>query len=169
MSNTYRIAVLAGDGIGPEVMAIALDVLGVTAKRFGFEIIHEEFPVGGAAIDLFDEALPETTLQGCRDAQAIFFGSVGGPKWESLPPPKQPERAALLPLRKHFGLYANLRPAKCYPSLLHASPIKTELYPRGLRSPRCPRVDRPASTSASRSRRSPSTGGGRASHRHHGL
>jgi 3-isopropylmalate dehydrogenase len=129
--NTYRIAVLAGDGIGPEVMAVGLDVLDAVSKRFGFEIVHEEFPVGGAAIDLFDEALPETTLRGCRQAQAVFFGSVGGPKWESLPPHRQPERAALLPLRKHFGLYANLRPARCYPSLLHASPIKTELIPDG--------------------------------------
>jgi 3-isopropylmalate dehydrogenase len=129
--KTYKIAVLAGDGIGPEVMAVALDVLGAVSKKFGFEIIHEEFAVGGAAIDLFDEALPASTLKGCRDAQAIFFGSVGGPKWETLPPQKQPERAALLPLRKHFGLYANLRPAKCYPGLLYASPIKTELIPDG--------------------------------------
>jgi 3-isopropylmalate dehydrogenase len=129
--NTYKIAVLAGDGIGPEVMSVGLEVLGAVAKRHGFEIVHEEFAVGGAAIDLFDEALPETTLQGCRDAQAIFFGSVGGPKWETLPPAKRPERAALLPLREHFGLYANLRPARCYPGLLYASPIKTEFIPDG--------------------------------------
>ena len=117
-SRTYKIAVLAGDGIGPEVMAVGLKVLGAAARRFGFEIEEKEFAVGGAAIDLFGEALPESTLKGCREAQAIFFGSVGGPKWESLPPQQQPERAALLPLRKHFGLYANLRPAKCYPGLL---------------------------------------------------
>ena len=129
--ETYKIAVLAGDGIGPEVMAAGLEVLGSASKRYGFEIVHKEFAVGGAAIDLFNEALPETTLKGCREAQAIFFGSVGGPKWESLPPPQQPERAALLPLRKHFGLYANLRPARCYPGLLYASPIKTEMIPDG--------------------------------------
>ena len=129
--KTYKIAVLAGDGIGPEVMAVGLEVLAAAAERFGFEIAEEEFAVGGAAIDLFDNALPETTLKGCRDAQAIFFGSIGGPKWESLPPNKQPERAALLPLRKHFGLFANLRPAKCYPGLLHLSPIKTEIIPDG--------------------------------------
>ena len=129
--RTHKIAVLAGDGIGPEVMAVGMQVLGAAADRFGFEIEHEEFAVGGAAIDLFDDALPETTLKGCRAAQAIFFGSIGGPKWESLPPHRQPERAALLPLRKHFGLYANLRPAKCYPGLLHASPIKTEFIPDG--------------------------------------
>jgi 3-isopropylmalate dehydrogenase len=129
--KTYKIAVLSGDGIGPEVMKVGLAVLDAAAKRHGFEIVEEEFAVGGAAIDRFDEALPESTLQGCRDAQAIFFGSVGGPKWESLPPNKQPERAALLPLRKHFGLYANLRPAKCYPGLVYASPIKAELIPDG--------------------------------------
>jgi 3-isopropylmalate dehydrogenase len=131
MNRTYKIAVLAGDGIGPEVMDVGLSVLAAASRRFGFEILHEEFAVGGAAIDLFDDALPASTLQGCREAQAIFFGSVGGPKWESLPPQKQPERAALLPLRKHFGLYANLRPAKCYPGLLYASPIKTEFIPDG--------------------------------------
>ncbi len=129
--KTYKIAVLAGDGIGPEVMAVGLDVLAATSKRFGFEIVHEEFAVGGVAIDLFDDALPESTLKGCREAEAIFFGSIGGPKWETLPPHKQPERAALLPLRKYFGLYANLRPAKCYPGLLYASPLKTENIPDG--------------------------------------
>jgi len=131
MKPTYNIAVLAGDGIGPEVMAVGLNVLQAAAKKFGFEVASKEYAVGGAAIDLFDDALPPTTLEGCREAQAIFFGSIGGPKWESLPPNKQPERAALLPLRKHFGLYANLRPAKCYPGLLHASPIKTENIPDG--------------------------------------
>jgi 3-isopropylmalate dehydrogenase len=131
MSNTYKIAVLAGDGIGPEVMSVGLDVLHAAAKKFGFNVSTKEYAVGGAAIDQFGHALPAATLQGCRDAQAIFFGSIGGPKWEHLPPNQQPERAALLPLRKHFGLYANLRPAKCYPSLVHASPIKSELLPGG--------------------------------------
>ena len=131
MSKTYKIAVLAGDGIGPEVMAVGLDVLHATAKRFGFSIEAKEYAVGGAAIDQFGHALPPHTLEGCRAAQAIFFGSIGGPKWESLPPNQQPERAALLPLRKHFGLYANLRPARCYPGLLHASPIKSEWIPDG--------------------------------------
>jgi len=131
MSKTCRIAVLAGDGIGPEVMKAALQVLDAVSERFHFTIEALDYPVGGAAIDLFDEALPESTVNGCREAEAIFFGSVGGPKWESLPPNRQPERAALLPLRKLFGLYANLRPAKCYPGLLHTSPIKTENIPDG--------------------------------------
>ena len=131
MSKTYKIAVLAGDGIGPEVMAVGLDVLNAAAKRFGCGIDAKDYAVGGAAIDQFGHALPPHTLQGCRDAQAIFFGSIGGPKWENLPPNQQPERAALLPLRKHFRLYANLRPAKCYTCLLHASPIKSERIPNG--------------------------------------
>jgi 3-isopropylmalate dehydrogenase len=129
--KTCRIAVLAGDGIGPEVMKAALTVLDAVSERFAFTLEVLEYPVGGAAIDLFDEALPDSTVNGCREAEAIFFGSVGGPKWESLPPNRQPERAALLPLRKLFGLYANLRPAKCYPGLLHTSPLKTENIPDG--------------------------------------
>jgi 3-isopropylmalate dehydrogenase len=131
MSKTCKIAVLAGDGIGPEVMLAALKVLDAVSKKFDFTIEALEYPVGGAAIDLLGNALPDSTVNGCRGAEAIFFGSVGGPKWESLPPNEQPERAALLPLRKIFGLYANLRPAKCYPGLLHASPIKTENIPDG--------------------------------------
>ena len=131
MKPTYKLAVLAGDGIGPEVMAVALEVLDAVSARHNFTVEAMEYSVGGAAIDLFGTALPDSTINGCRAAQAIFFGSVGGPKWESLPPQQQPERAALLPLRKHFGLYANLRPAKCYPGLLHASPIKTEFIPDG--------------------------------------
>ncbi len=131
MSKTCKIAVLAGDGIGPEVMKAALTVLQAAEQKFDFTIEALEYPVGGAAIDLLGSALPDSTVNGCRNAEAIFFGSVGGPKWESLPPNEQPERAALLPLRKLFGLYANLRPAKCYPGLLHTSPIKTENIPDG--------------------------------------
>jgi 3-isopropylmalate dehydrogenase len=131
MSKTCKIAVLAGDGIGPEVMLAALKVLDAVSRKFAFTIEALEHPVGGAAIDLLGSALPDSTVNGCRAADAIFFGSVGGPKWESLPPNEQPERAALLPLRKLFGLYANLRPAKCYPGLLHTSPIKTENIPDG--------------------------------------
>jgi 3-isopropylmalate dehydrogenase len=123
MSNTYTIAVLAGDGIGPDVMAQALRVLRAVAEKFSLAFHFDEQPVGGAAIDRRGKALPEETLRACEAANAILFGSVGGPKWESLPPTEQPERAALLPLRKHFGLFANLRPAVCLPELVHASPL----------------------------------------------
>jgi 3-isopropylmalate dehydrogenase len=127
----HRIAVLAGDGIGPEVMAEAIKVLSAVSGKFGFEVAREEFLVGGAAIDATGSPLPEETVRGCEDSDAILFGSVGGPKWESLPPDQQPERGALLPLRKHFGLFANLRPGVCHPALTHASPVKTNLIPNG--------------------------------------
>ncbi len=132
MSNTYRIAVLAGDGIGPEVMAEAIKVLRAVEKKFGFTFQEISMPVGGAAIDATGKALPPETLKECEESDAILFGSVGGPPWESLPPNEQPERAALLPLRKHFGLFANLRPCICLPELAHASPLRHESVEGGI-------------------------------------
>lgn len=129
--QSFKIAVLAGDGIGPEVMEQALRVLDAVQSRFGFRLELTEARVGGAAIDADGKALPEQTLRICEQSDAILFGSVGGPKWETLPPNEQPERAALLPLRKHFQLFANLRPALCYPNLTHASPVKEELIEGG--------------------------------------
>ncbi len=129
--SSYRVAVLAGDGIGPEVMTQALAVLRAVEKKFGVSFEFDEQLVGGAAIDAKGRALPDDTLAVCEASDAILFGSVGGPKWEKLPPPEQPERGALLPLRKHFGLYANLRPCACFPSLTHASPVKNELIEGG--------------------------------------
>lgn len=131
MSKVHKIAVLAGDGIGPEVMAEAIKVLGTITSKFGTRFEFSEQLVGGAAIDAKGKALPEDTLAVCEQSDAILFGSVGGPKWEKLPPNEQPERGALLPLRKHFGLFANLRPSICYPSLTHASPVKDELIQGG--------------------------------------
>lgn len=131
MSRTHRIAILAGDGIGPEVMHESLRVLDAAEVRFGFSTQRDEKPVGGAAIDASGHPLPGETLDACERADAILFGSVGGPKWESLPPEIQPERGALLPLRKHFGLFANLRPGVCLPALTHASPVKQELIADG--------------------------------------
>lgn len=129
--SVHRIAVLPGDGIGREVMAEARKVLGVSQQKFGFELALTELRVGGAAIDHDGEALPAATLRGCEESDAILFGSVGGPKWEHLPPAQQPERAALLPLRRHFQLFANLRPAICFPALTHASPIKESIIAGG--------------------------------------
>jgi 3-isopropylmalate dehydrogenase len=131
MSSPYQIAVLAGDGIGPEVMAEALRVLRAVGSRFSLDLRFEEACVGGAAIDQTGAALPAATIETCAQAGAILFGSVGGPKWETLPPAQQPERAALLPLRKHFGLFANLRPSVCYPSLTHASPLRPDIVAGG--------------------------------------
>ncbi len=112
MSKNYHIAVLPGDGIGPEVMAQALKVLEAVRPRFDMHITTSQYDVGGIAIDRHGSPLPQATVEGCEQADAMLFGSVGGPKWEHLPPAEQPERGALLPLRKHFKLFSNLRPAK---------------------------------------------------------
>ena len=112
---------MAGDGIGPEVMAQALKVLTVVSDKFGFSIQHTEALIGGAAIDATGVALPEQTLELCKSSDAILFGSVGGPKWTSLPPAQQPERASLLPLRKTFDLFCNLRPGQIYPAFASLS------------------------------------------------
>ena len=126
-----KIAVLPGDGIGPEVMNQAVKVLDAAAQIYGFTLEYEFADVGGAAIDNHGKALPDSTLALCKQSHAILFGSVGGPKWESLPPAQQPERGALLPLRKQFDLYCNLRPAKVFPTLASASPLKPEIVQKG--------------------------------------
>lgn len=132
LMSSLKFAVLPGDYIGPEVMAEALRVLAHVARQENLELDYTEADVGGAAIDRHGQALPESTLQTCAAADAILFGSVGGPKWEKLPPKEQPERAALLPLRKHFTLFANVRPGLLYPELTDASPLKTERIPDGI-------------------------------------
>jgi 3-isopropylmalate dehydrogenase len=131
MAQQYRIAVLPGDGIGPEVMAEALKVLDAVEKKYDVKFERTFANVGGAGIDKEGKALPQTTIDICKASDAILFGSVGGPKWESLPPDEQPERGALLPLRKIFGLYANLRPAIIFPSLTGASSLKEEVIAGG--------------------------------------
>lgn len=121
----YNVAVLTGDGIGPEIMRQALRVLHAVEKRFGIQFDLHEMPVGWAGIDAAGSALPETTLAACEAADAILFGSVGLPSRDStIPKEERPERAALLALRKHFGLYANLRPVCLYPALRHNCPLK---------------------------------------------
>jgi 3-isopropylmalate dehydrogenase len=127
----YSAAVLAGDGIGPEVMEQALRVLEAVSKKYDFEMVLKHADVGGIAIDNHGEALPPATLKACEESQAILFGSVGGPKWESLPPAVQPERAALLPLRKHFELFCNLRPSKVYKALTAACPLRPDIVGDG--------------------------------------
>ncbi|MDD5112103.1 MAG: 3-isopropylmalate dehydrogenase [Candidatus Altiarchaeota archaeon] len=122
-----KVAVLPGDGIGHEILPEAIKVLDKVGK---FTYLHAD--VGGAAIDKYGKALPEQTIKACRESDAILFGAVGGPKWEALPPEQQPERAALLPLRKMFDLYANLRPAKIFKPLISASPLKPEILGDGI-------------------------------------
>lgn len=131
MSTTHHIAVLPGDGIGPEVMAQALKVLDVVRERFNLRITTSHYDVGGAAIDHYGTPLPDTTLEGCQQADAVLFGSVGGPQWEHLPPDQQPERGALLPLRKHFKLFCNLRPASLYAGLESFCPLRTDIAAGG--------------------------------------
>ncbi|QSX33979.1 3-isopropylmalate dehydrogenase [Shewanella avicenniae] len=128
---SYKVAVLAGDGIGPEVMVEARKVLAEVEQRFGLEISYSEYDVGGAAIDNHGCPLPAETLQGCEAADAILFGSVGGPKWTHLPPDEQPERGALLPLRGHFELFCNLRPAKLHAGLEGLSPLRADISSQG--------------------------------------
>ncbi len=126
-----KIAVLAGDGIGPEVMREALKILDVVQKKFSFKLEYAFADIGGCAIDNHGSALPPDTLKTCEESDAILFGSVGGPQWENLPPAEQPERAALLPLRKHFDLFCNFRPARVYPSLTAACPLRTDIVKEG--------------------------------------
>ena len=127
----YKIAVLPGDGIGPEVMKEAVKVLNAVQTKFSIGLEYEFADVGGAAIDNFGYALPDHTLKLCEAGDAILFGSIGGPKWEKLPADQQPERAALLPLRKHFEFFCNLRPAKVFKSLVGASPLHPDIVGDG--------------------------------------
>ena len=125
------IAILAGDGIGPEVMQEAKKVLAAAADKFNFPLSTQDYDVGGCAIDNHGEALPEATVKGCEQADAILFGSVGGPKWENLPPTEQPERCALLGLRGHFELFCNMRPATLQPALASLSTLRSDIASSG--------------------------------------
>ena len=126
-----RIAILPGDGIGPEVMQEAVKILDAVGHKFNLELKYEFGDVGGIAYDKHGTALPDQTLKLCEASDAILFGSVGGPKWEALPPEEQPERAALLPLRKHFKLFCNLRPAKVFKALVESSPLRADIVGNG--------------------------------------
>ncbi len=127
-----KIAVLPGDYIGPEVMEAALPVLEKTLEKHGHELAFTVHPVGGAGIDACGNALPAGTLDACRAADAILFGSVGGPKWAHVPRNEQPERGALLPLRKQFELFANVRPGLLFPALAASSPLVPARIPHGI-------------------------------------
>jgi len=131
MDKSFKVAVLSGDGIGPEVMAEALKVLDAVESSYAVTFARTPANVGGAGIDREGKALPQSTIDICKASDAILFGSVGGPKWESLPPDEQPERGALLPLRKIFGLFCNLRPAIIFPALVGNSSLKPEIIEGG--------------------------------------
>ncbi|MBO4236010.1 MAG: 3-isopropylmalate dehydrogenase [Firmicutes bacterium] len=127
----YSIATIPGDGIGPEVVKEGIKVLKSVADKFGHEFVFTEVPAGGAAIDLTGECLPSSTVDLCKNSDAVLLGAVGGPKWDSEPPENRPE-TALLNLRKALGLYANLRPAMVFPQLAESSPLKAEIISDGL-------------------------------------
>lgn len=122
----YKIAVLRGDGIGPEVTEQAIGVLNAVGKREGLEFEYKEELMGGCAIDSCGEPLPEKTLKTCKECDAVLLGAVGGYKWEGLPSGRTPE-AGLLGIRSGLKLYANLRPAIIYNALKKASPLKEEI------------------------------------------
>jgi len=122
----YSIALVPGDGIGPDVVAQAVEVLDAVADRYGHVFNYVELEAGGCAIDSTGEPLPADTLEAAKQCDAVLLGAVGGPKWETLPGHLRPERA-LLGLRAGLGVYANLRPAALLPQLRDACPIKDEV------------------------------------------
>ncbi|BAY18302.1 3-isopropylmalate dehydrogenase [Anabaenopsis circularis NIES-21] len=126
MTQNYRITLLPGDGIGPEIMAVAVDVLKVVGTKFDIEFAFQEALIGGAAIDATGEPLPTATLDTCRDSDAVLLAAIGGYKWDNLPSHQRPE-AGLLGLRAGLGLFANLRPAQILPQLIDASTLKREV------------------------------------------
>lgn len=123
---SYKIAVLPGDGIGPEVVNQGIKVLKAIERIFGHKFELEFALVGGIAIDEKGVPLPEETFNLCKESFAVLLGAVGGPKWDNLPAHLRPEQA-LLGLRGGLGLYTNIRPIKTYPSLIFSSPLKPEL------------------------------------------
>jgi 3-isopropylmalate dehydrogenase len=126
MSKNYKIALLPGDGIGPEIMQVAVAVLQAIAPKFNLSFAFETALAGGAAIDETGHPLPEATLTLCRNSDAVLLAAVGGEKWDNLPSELRPEQA-LLGLRAGLGLFANLRPAKVLPQLVDASSLKREV------------------------------------------
>lgn len=128
---TYKITVLAGDGVGPEITAQALRVLEATAELCGFSVETVPALIGGAAIDATGEPLPAESVEMCKSSDAVLLGAVGGAKWDKMPPEKRPE-AGLLGIRAALGLFANLRPAMVYPALRGASPLKNDILGDGL-------------------------------------
>ena len=121
---TYKITLLPGDGIGPEITQVARAVLEHTASLSGFSVKFTECAFGGASIDQYGEPLTDKTLKACQSADAVFLGAVGGPKWDHAP--ERPEMG-LLALRKALGVYANLRPAAVHPALADKSPLRPDL------------------------------------------
>ncbi len=126
-----RIAVLKGDGIGPEIVNEALKVLETVAEKYGHHFAYHELDIGGCAIDKTGAPLPQETIDGCLEADSTLLGAVGGPKWDGVPGDKRPEKG-LLGIRSAMGLFANLRPARLFPQLAAASPLRADIVARGI-------------------------------------
>lgn len=126
----YNIAVVKGDGIGPEITEAAMRVLEKVGKKHGHSFAFTEVSAGGRAIDEYGEPLPAASLEACLASDSVLLGAVGGPKWDNLPGKQRPERA-LLGLRGGLGLYANIRPAILYPELRAACPLREDIAGRG--------------------------------------
>ena len=125
------IAVIRGDGIGPEIVNEALKVLDKVVEKYGHTFTYDDVDMGGVAIDKWGDPLPQAMLDKCLAADSVLLGAVGGPKWEVLPGPQRPEKG-LLRLRAGMGLYSNLRPAKLWPQLADASPLKPSIVEKGI-------------------------------------
>lgn len=122
----FNIALLGGDGIGPEVVSEAVKILGSIAKKYDYKFNYKEGLIGGCAYDKYGTPLPEDTIKIAKESDAVFLGAVGDWKYDTLPPDVRPERA-LLGIRKELNLFANLRPAIVYPELVESSPLKSEI------------------------------------------
>lgn len=126
-----KIAVIKGDGIGPEIVTQALKVLDKIAKKYGHTFVYDEVLAGGCAIDATGKCLPEETITKCKASDSVLLGAVGGPKWDDQPSTNRPEKA-LLGIRAQLGLFANLRPAQLFPQLAGACPLKDEIMNKGI-------------------------------------
>ena len=126
----YNIALLKGDGIGPEIVNSAVKVLEKVGTKYGHKFNFTDYLIGGIAIDTVGEGLPQETVDGCLASDSVLLGAVGGPKWDTLPGNQRPEKA-LLGIRSAMGLYTNLRPAKLYPALKDASPLRADIVEKG--------------------------------------
>lgn len=126
----YNIALVKGDGIGPEIVEGAVEVLKKVGEKYGHQFIFTEYLAGGCAYDKYGKPLPEETVEGCKNSDSVLLGAVGGPKWDNVPSDLRPEKA-LLGLRAALGLYTNLRPAKIYPALMGACTLRSDIVERG--------------------------------------
>ena len=126
MTKKYSLTLLSGDGIGPEIMDVTVQVLNVIAKQCDLEFDFQTALIGGAAIDATDNPLPQETIDSCQKSDAVLLAAIGGYKWDNLPREKRPE-TGLLGIREALGLFANLRPATILPQLIDASSLKKEV------------------------------------------